>query len=255
MRIGEMLLGALSRDPSRIEQSSSLAHHQPGHELSRLRLAFPDLSSLVREKRVVDFGCGAGLQAVALALEEQCEVIGIDCNAKALASANSNAEKYSVCDRVRFEQTPSLDLLSNCDVVISQDAMEHYPSPETTLQEMSALLKPGGKVLLTFGPPWWAPYGAHMHFFTKVPWVNLLFSEPTVMSVRSKYRSDGAKRYEEVESGLNRMSIGKFEKLTKRSGLTVERLDYRVIKNQNWLKSFPLIRELLINDVVCILSK
>jgi hypothetical protein len=30
-----------------------------------------------------------------------------------------------------------------------------------------------------------------MHFFTKVPWVNLLFSEKTVMTVSFRFKSDG----------------------------------------------------------------
>lgn len=39
-------------------------------------------------------------------------------------------------------------------------------------------------LLITFGCPWLSPYGSHMHFFTKMPWINVFFSETTVMRVR-----------------------------------------------------------------------
>lgn len=43
------------------------------------------------------------------------------------------------------------------------------------------------------------------------------------MAVWSRSRSDGAERYEDVESGLNRMSLRKFDRLLKSSGLSVVR--------------------------------
>jgi hypothetical protein len=120
---------------------------------------------------------------------------------------------------------------------------------------MKRLLAPGGVVMITFCPPWFAPYGSHMHFFTKVPWVNLLFSERTVMSVRSRFRADGAKRYEDVEMGLNRMTIRKFERIIAASGMTVAWRQYVCVKKLNALSRVPLVRELFINVASCVLVK
>ncbi|CAN5864331.1 hypothetical protein BH24ACI4_BH24ACI4_08100 [soil metagenome] len=58
-----------------------------------------------------------------------------------------------------------------------------------------------------------------MVHFTKLPWVNVLFSERTVMQVRARFRDDGATRYEEVVMGLNRMTIARFERLIRASGM------------------------------------
>ncbi len=51
------------------------------------------------------------------------------------------------------------------DVVISQNSMEHFGNPEDIIEKMFSLTRPNGRTLITFGPPWFAPYGSHMHFF------------------------------------------------------------------------------------------
>lgn len=82
--------------------------------------------------------------------------------------------------------------------------MEHFSHPVRAINQMKYLLNQMGRVIITFGPPWYAPYGSHMQFFTKLPWVNIFFPENIVMNVRSHYRDDGAKRYEEVEMALTK---------------------------------------------------
>ncbi len=52
---------------------------------------------------------------------------------------------------------------------------------------MLSLLNHDGKMLITFGPPSYAPYGSHMRFFSKIPWLNIWFSEKTVMAVQRAY--------------------------------------------------------------------
>ena len=114
---------------------------------------------------------------------------------------------------------------------------------------MASALAPGGRILIVFGPPWFAPYGSHMQFFTPLPWVNLLFGERTVMRVRSRYKKDGARRYEEVEGGLNRMSLSKLEGILDRSGLVVVWSHYRAVKGIRWLVRIPILRELFTSQV------
>ena len=56
-----------------------------------------------------------------------------------------------------------------------------------------------------------------MGFFCKVPWIQLLFSDRTILEARSFYRSDGARTYR--EAGLGQMSIAKFERVVRDCGL------------------------------------
>lgn len=120
---------------------------------------------------------------------------------------------------------------------------------------MRDAVQPGGLLLITFGPPWYAPYGSHMHFFCKVPWLNLLFSEKTIMKVRKRYRQDGAERFDQVESGLNKMSLAKFEGLIRASGLEIVRRRYGAFKRLDFLSRIPLLRELCVIRATVVLRR
>jgi SAM-dependent methyltransferase len=252
----EWLLRRLSRQPDAGDYSAAMAEDLERDPLELLKREYPDLRVMVSKKRVADFGCGLGAQAIALAAAYECRVVGIDTNPRTLADAINLARKHQLADgQVVFCDFTAPDLFGTFDIVISQNAMEHFPQPKVALETMHALLRPGGQLMLTFGPPWFAPWGAHMNFFCRVPWLNLLFREHTVMTVRASYRSDGARRYEDVESGLNRMSLRKLATLLSDSKMRVEYVRYRGIKGQDWVSRLPLLRELFVNHVTCLLTR
>ena len=138
------------------------------------------------------------------------------------------------------------------DIAVSLSAFEHFLNPAQNLADLVNAVRPGGRILITFGPPWLSPYGAHMYFFTGLPWVHLLFSEHVVFNVRQLYRDDGARSY---APHLNKMTIRRFEKLIGDTGLTVERLRYRSVKGLPFVGRIPIARELLITQVTCVLLK
>ena len=140
-------------------------------------------------------------------------------------------------------------------MAISHNSFEHFSDPRAVLEEMKGLIADGGKILITFSPPWLSPYGSHMHFFTRVPWVNILFPERAVMAVRSRYRNDGARRYEEVESGLNKMTVGRFERIVASCGLEFAYKRYRCVRNLDFFGQARLVREFFVNSVSAILVK
>jgi SAM-dependent methyltransferase len=254
---GERLLLAFSRKPDSTDYlHSDVERTSLDSALSLLKRVFPDFDGLVRGKRVLDFGCGKGFQSAALVKFYESSVLGVDTNPKTLAQAReiSRAAGLSPTNPVFAAQVPE-DMHGKFDIVISQDSFEHFPEPEEMLLQMISLINPSGRILITFGPPWLAPNGSHMHFFSKLPWVNVFFSEETVMQVRSRFRSDGAKRYEEVESGLNRMTLAKFERIVAACGLRMTLRKYECVKRLNWLASVPLLREFFVNQVTVALSK
>lgn len=252
MRIGEQLLLALSRNTASVDERETLKEESAEADpLERVEAVFPTLRQRVRGRAVMDFGCGQGLQAIALARAGAGQVVGVDIDRDLLARAEAGARDAGVRDRVDFVTAPEPEHRGRFDFVLSRNSMEHFVQPHATLRAMREALRPGGRLLIDFAPPWLAPYGSHMHFFTPVPWVNVLFSEPTVMAVRARYRTDGATRYEEVKGGLNRMTLRKFESLVRQLGLEVWRMDFHGIKRLDALTRIPGLRELVTNRVSC----
>ena len=236
------ILGLLSRE--RNIPSGGTSAKEP---LKVLQREYPSLRELIAGKSVLDYGCGHGEQSRALASTYGCTVTGYDNNPRVL-----NEARQKPTMNVRF-----VDELDDeqYDFVISLNSMEHFRDPQAVLDSMHRALKPEGVILLSFGAPWFSPFGSHMHFFCRLPWVNVLFPEAAVMKVRAKYRSDGARRYEEVESGLNKMSLAKFERLIERPGIRVMSRRYTAVKRLNALCGIPMIRELMTNHVTVILQK
>lgn len=192
-----------------------------------------DFFETIRDKVVLDFGCGVGSQCVEMARHGAKAVIGLDIQQDALERARQNAEAAGVSDRCIFaENTNQL-----ADVITSKDAFEHFGDPEAVLQKMATLLKPGGYVLAAFGPTWLHPYGGHL--FSVFPWSHLLFSEQAQIRWRAQFKSDGATRFSEVAGGLNQMTIARFERLVARSPFVMNWLDVVPIRGIPFLRYRP----------------
>lgn len=169
-------------------------------------------------RRVIDFGCGAGGEAIELA-RHGAQVFGIDIRDSVLEEARRRAAEAGVADRCAFGR----EAPGRADFVVSIDAFEHFDDPGAMLVLMHDLLADGGTVLVSFGPTWYHPLGGHL--FSVFPWAHLLFSERALLRWRSHIRDDGATRFREVEGGLNQMTIARFERLVSASPFILERLE------------------------------
>ncbi|MGB5211181.1 MAG: class I SAM-dependent methyltransferase, partial [Gammaproteobacteria bacterium] len=90
MTIGEKILTALSRDPAAPDYGASddpKSEFDPDKSLALLHRVYPDFEQIIKGKRVLDFGCGTGKQAAALALGGAGHVVGLDTNERTLAKA------------------------------------------------------------------------------------------------------------------------------------------------------------------------
>jgi SAM-dependent methyltransferase len=106
---------------------------------------------------------------------------------------------------------------------MSLDAFEHFDDPAQILKIMRGLLKPDGRVIAMFGPTWYHPLGGHQ--FSVFPWSHLLFTEKALIRWRSDFKRDNATRFNEVEGGLNQMSISRFERIVAASDFEFESLE------------------------------
>jgi len=256
----EWLLRKFCRDPRR-DTTYNREGWSMENALAFLEEEIPDIRSMIEGKVVLDFGCGYGFQVVAMAKYwNAAKCIGVDIVQRYVDRARQLAQEHGVQEKVEFF-CPSLPpgLEERVDVVLSLNSFEHYANPKDVLYKMIEIVQPGGKVIITFGPLWYSPHGGHMIFMTSLPWFHLIFKEATIMRVRADYRNDGAKRFEEVEGGLNRMSLRRFERILaeacRERGVRVDRLRYRSVKRIPIVTRIPIIRELLTNHATCILLK
>lgn len=210
-------------------------------------------------KTVLDYGCGHGRQAVDVALGGARHVYGVDVRDGCLAAARllaAGAGVTSVCTFLNARtDAERLDQLRDVDCAYSLDSFEHFAEPEQVLIQIRERLAPGGRLYISFGPPWKHPRGCHMMFFRPVPWMHLIFREETIMAVRALYKSDGARRFEEVEGGLNRMTICRFVRLVTLSGYRVEKLTLVPIKTLGLLARMGPLREYFTSVVTCTLLR
>lgn len=112
----------------------------------------------IENKTVMDFGCGAGAEAVEMAERGACKVVGIDIQESLLELARQHAARAGVSERCVF----STHAAERVDVIVAIDSFEHFEDPAAILQMMRDMLKPAGCVMTSFGPTWYHPLGGHL---------------------------------------------------------------------------------------------
>ncbi len=196
----------------------------------------------IEGRTVIDFGCGTGEDAIEMARRGARRVIGVDIRESVLAQAHEAADVARVADRCMFATQTD----ETADVILSVDAFEHYGDPEAILRTMRRLLRPDGRVLIAFGPPWFHPLGGHL--FSVFPWAHLVFTEKALIRWRADFKSDGATRFCETEGGLNRMTVGRFRQLIERADFEVAEFETVPIRRLRWL-AHPVTREFVTSIV------
>lgn len=228
----------------------------PRHWLPRADAAFlPEPSKLeaywgprvwdeIAGRTVIDYGCGWGGDVLEMARRGARRVIGLDIFPTALVAATRAAQHANLADRCTF----LTETTEQADAIICIDGFEHFGDPAAVLQTMSRLLKPGGAVFVSFGPPWLHPYGGHS--FSVFPWAHLLFTERSLLRWRAQYCSEGATRFQEVRGGLNQMTIRRFQQLVAASPLRMTDFAALPIRAARLLHN-RLTREFLTSVIRC----
>lgn len=211
--------------------------------------------------KVLDFGCGEGGFSLMLASElNNSKIVGIDIFDR-LDIVKKKINDAEQMNNIEFVIGSSNKLLENSfDYVFTHDSFEHFENPQGILAEMVRLVKPGGNILIKFGPTWLGPYGRHMGGTIKKtrPWVHLLFSEKTIMRVHSVYhnRNKLYSEYKDLEGGLNKMTIKKaFKIIHSFNDCEVLESEIKYLwKGENFNK-IPLLNELFSSSLFVKLSK
>ena len=198
----------------------------------------------IRDKTVIDFGCGLGSEAVEMAKRGARRVIGIDIVDYYLGQAVELAHRESVTDKCTFVKHTD----ERADVIVALDSFEHFADPAAILRVMRNLLRDDGSVLVAFGPTWYHPLGGHI--FSPFPWAHLLFTEKALIRWRADFNKDGATRFSEIGEGLNQMTIRRFERIIRDSPFQFAEFEARPIRKLERLAN-RFTREALTSIVRC----
>lgn len=181
------------------------------HRRELIRCFDASFSQRVKNSVVVDFGSGLGGDTIEMAKMGAALAIGVELREQLVEISRSKTQLQNC----QFHTKLPSELNQKADLVISVDAFEHFEDPAFILKAMNETLKPEGLAMISFGPPWKHPHGGHL--FSIFPWSHMLLSEAALIKWRSLYIKDGAKKFGEVEGGLNQLTIKQFEEYVARS--------------------------------------
>ncbi len=146
-------------DPAELAKFSDLAHRwwdkesefRPLHQINPLRLDWIDALAPLKEKRVLDVGCGGGILADSMA-RRGATVLGIDLASKALKVAHLHALEAQTTG-VQYREIGAEDLAAeqpaSFDIVTCMEMLEHVPDPASVVKACATLVKPGGHVFFS----------------------------------------------------------------------------------------------------------
>ena len=126
--------------------------------------------------RVLDIGCGAGLLCEPLT-RLGAQVVGVDPSPSNIAAAKLHADRGHLSIDYRCTTVEEMDPRERFDVVLAMEVVEHVSDVGLFLQRCTAMLKPGGlMVISTLNRNWksfalaivgaeyvlrWLPRGTH----------------------------------------------------------------------------------------------
>jgi ribosomal protein L11 methyltransferase len=117
-----------------------------GHHATT-RLTLLALQSLdLKDRTVLDIGCGTGVLAIASVTLGARSALGIDIDPDALGNANENAALNAVAPSVRFEERDFRDLSAPADIVVANLTGGLL---EKSAAKLAQLVSPGGYLIVS----------------------------------------------------------------------------------------------------------
>ena len=150
--------GKINVDAAELNKFSELAHKwwdktsefKPLHEINPLRLDYINDVVALKDKRVLDVGCGGGILSESMAIKG-AKVTGIDLGEKALKVAQLHSLESGVEVDYRMVAVEDLAMqeAAEYDVVTCLEMLEHVPDPASVVNACAKLIKPGGHVFFS----------------------------------------------------------------------------------------------------------
>lgn len=145
-------------DPSEIEKFSSMASHwwdpegdfKTLHQINPLRLRLIDKTISLKDKQILDVGCGGGILSESMAAKG-ANVTGIDLGKDLLDVADLHSLDTGVT--VNYQHISVEELAekqpASFDTVTCMEMLEHVPDPYSIIESCASLVKDNGYVFLS----------------------------------------------------------------------------------------------------------
>jgi 2-polyprenyl-6-hydroxyphenyl methylase / 3-demethylubiquinone-9 3-methyltransferase len=151
-------MNTLNIDPAEIAKFEALAarwwdthsEFKPLHDINPLRLRYIDERAHIKDKKILDVGCGGGILSESMA-QMGATVTAIDMGKAPLSVAKLHAMETGV--EIDYQQITVEQLAEQqpgmFDVVTCMEMLEHVPDPASIVCACSRLVKPGGQVFFS----------------------------------------------------------------------------------------------------------
>lgn len=121
---------------------------KPLHQLNPLRLDYVQQRATLKDKSILDIGCGGGILSESLA-KAGANVTAIDLSADAIKVATEHAKNLNINYRVISAEDLASQKPHHFDTITCMEMLEHVPDPQSILKATFEMLKPGGYAFLS----------------------------------------------------------------------------------------------------------
>jgi ubiquinone/menaquinone biosynthesis C-methylase UbiE len=190
--------------------------------------AFTRWGGTVEGARMLEVGCGAGIDCLLMALQPVESVVGIDRELPLFDPGDRGQRTRRLASEVlrqlglpddvdavlrdrpvrleRMDATKMSFADDSFDLLWSRAAMEHIVPPQAVLSEMARVVRPGGLLHHGIDPFYWLK-GCHKGGVVDIPWAHARLTAPEYhrFLLETRGREEAARRTQHLE-GLNQLT-------------------------------------------------
>jgi 2-polyprenyl-3-methyl-5-hydroxy-6-metoxy-1,4-benzoquinol methylase len=171
-------------------------------------------------------------------IQKGCKCVGVDLAPERIDFANEFLANEVAAGKVEllcqniYEDAFLNRFRNSFDIIILKDVIEHVPEQQKFITYLKNFLKPGGQIFFGF-PPWYMPFGGHQQV-CRTKWASVLPYYHILPRFLYKGILKLAGEHEVVIKELmeikdTQITIERFERIVKKSGLGVLRKEHYLI--------------------------